>query len=215
MHNTRDTAATPQALNLCRSRRAGLRLARFRQKNICYSEPTSLGRFNGNRGKLTHDLFIVGVLAVFCVKPASFTPPAPFLMKREETVWTKVAFKSGVLGLWPPANASKCRRLRFLGFMMVLEYRYGRVELCRSWTCAARSQLSGTLRSEGGSGKSVSAEREAGEKGPEENPAWSFLSPCRLPLILQSPSHLSLFIASYLPPGPFAPCALSSSCTCV
>lgn len=47
------------------------------------------------------------------------------------------------------------------------------------------------------------AEREAGKKGPEENPARGFLSPCRLPLILQSPSHLSLFIASYLPPGPF------------
>lgn len=69
------------------------------------------------------------------------------------------------------------------------------VELCHSRMCAARSQLSGTLRSEGGSSK----RGKLGKKGPEEN---SFLSPCRLPLIPQSPSHLSLFIASYLPPGP-------------
>lgn len=35
MHNTKDTATTPQALNLCRSQRAGLRLAWCRrQKNI-------------------------------------------------------------------------------------------------------------------------------------------------------------------------------------
>lgn len=84
-----------------------------KKKNALYvSEPTCLGRFNGNRGTLTHDLLIVGVLAVFCVKPASFTPPAPFLMKGEETVWTKVAFKSGVLGSWPGRRwfsaTSKC-----------------------------------------------------------------------------------------------------------
>lgn len=102
--------------------------------------------------------------------------------------------------------------------MAVLEYRYGRVEgeaslsprgaLPLSDVCSQKSAVR-DFEERGREQQVCSAEREAGKKGPEENPAWSFLSPIRLPLILQSPSRLSLFIASYLPPGPFrSPCAL-------
>lgn len=76
-------------------------------------------------------------------------------------------------------------------------------QLCRSLMCAARSQLSETLMSEEGSSKSVRQRGKLGKRGQRKIPFGVSLSPCRLPLILQSPSHLSLFIASYLAPDPF------------
>lgn len=45
MHNTKDTATTPQALNLCRSQRAGLRLAWCRRQKTSLNELVCLFLF--------------------------------------------------------------------------------------------------------------------------------------------------------------------------